>query len=164
MRDEISMSRLGLPRALAASRLLQLVVASLSEALVGLIAFSVARVTGRNLFILTDGIAEIVGAAVLQAYRRAAQLTEVKVTIPQFSELTFVVNNDARQVAWKLFVESTTRIATPPLDADKGIVREALSSLYSLFAVTRETLKNSRPSVASSGSQTVEHLGITMLS
>jgi hypothetical protein len=147
----------------AKSWLAQLIVAAIAGMIVGLIAYSVSRIAGRSLFIITGGIAGLVAVLALQFYRRAAQLTEIKISVPQFSELTFVVNNDARQVAWKLFVETVTRISTQPLDDDKGFLREALTSLYSLFAMTRETLKDSRPSVPARGSQTVEHLAVTML-
>jgi len=152
-----------LVKTFARSRITQLLLAAVSGTIVGLVIFGITRVTGRNLFIVTGAIAGVAAVLVIQVYRRAAQLTEVKVTIPQFSELTFVVNNEARQVAWKLFVETVTRIATQPLDDDKGLLREALTSLYSLFAITRETLKNSRPSIPVPGSQTVEHLAVTML-
>lgn len=144
-------------------RLTQLTIAAVSGTVVGLVVFNLTRVTGRNLFVITGGIAGLVVAFMLQLYRRAARLTEVKVTIPQFSELTFVVNNDARQVAWTLFVETVTRISTQPLGTDEGLIREALTSLHSLFATTRGTLKGSRPSLAAPGSQTVEHMAVTML-
>jgi hypothetical protein len=147
----------------AKSLLAQVIVAAITGMIVGLIAYTISRIAGRGLFIITGGIAGLVAALALQSYRRAARLTEVKVSVPQFSELTFIVNNDARQVAWKLFVETVTRISTQPLDDDKGFLREALTSLYSLFAITRETLKDSRPSVPARGSQTVEHLAVTML-
>ena len=84
-------------------------------------------------------------------------------TVPQVSELTFVVNNDARQVAWKLYVETVTRVSTQLLADEEGFIREALTSLYGLFATTRDTLKASRPSVPVSGRPTVEHLAVTML-
>lgn len=144
-------------------RVSQLVAAAVAGTVVGLIVFSITRVAGRNLFLITGAIAGSVAALVLQVYRRAAQLSEVKITIPQFSELTFVVNNDARQVAWKLFVETVTRITTQPLDDEAGLIREALTSLYSLFATTRDALKSSRPSVSVAGNQTVEYLAVTML-
>lgn len=145
------------------SRIAQFLVAAIAGTVAGMIIFSITRLTGRNLFLITGGISGVIAVIVIQLYRRAAHLTEVKVNIPQFSELTFVVNNDARQVAWKLFVETVTRISTQPLQGDEGFLREALTSLYSLFATTRETLKNSRPSIPASGSQTVEHLAVTML-
>ena len=144
-------------------RAFQLVLAAVVGTAVGLFVFIMTRVTGRNLFLATGAIAGIIAVFVIQLYRSSAQLAEVKVTIPQFSELTFVVNNDARLVAWRLFIESVTRIATQPLDDDTGLIREALTSLYSLFATTREVLKNSRPSIPVPGSQTVEHLAVTML-
>ena len=149
--------------ALKASRLVQLALAAVAGTLAGLIVFTVSRITGRNLFMLTGCVAGIIAVIVLQFYRSSAHLTEVKVTIPQFSELTFVVNNEARQVAWKLFIESVTRVATQPLDDEQGLIREALTSLYGLFATTREILKNSRPSIPVPGSQTVENLAVTML-
>jgi hypothetical protein len=147
----------------ARSRIAQLIVAIVAGVAVGLVIYTVTRITGRNLFIITGGVAGLVAVYAIQFYRSAARLTEVKVTIPQFSELTFAVNNDARQVAWKFFVEVVTRISTQSLDDDKGLVREALTSLYGLFAISRETLKNSRPSIPVPGSQTVEQLAITML-
>ncbi|GAA3030802.1 hypothetical protein GCM10010448_11000 [Streptomyces glomeratus] len=44
-----------------------------------------------------------------QVHGRAARLSEVTVRVPQVSELTFVGKNDARQMAWHLFVETATR-------------------------------------------------------
>jgi len=145
------------------SRIAQLIVAVIAGVIAGLVVYAVTRITGRNLFMITGGVAGLAAVVVLQFYRRAARLTEVKVSVPQFSELTFVVNNESRQVAWKLFVETVTRISTQPLDEDQGFIREALTSLYSLFTTTRETLKDSRPSIPAPGSQTVEHLAVTML-
>jgi hypothetical protein len=132
-------------------------------AIVGLVVFTIAQVPGRNLYIIIGAAAGAAAVLVLQQYWRAAQLTEVKITVPQVSELTFVVNNDARQVAWKLYIETVTRVSTQPLTDEEGFIREALTSLYGLFATTRDTLKASRPSVPVSGGQTVEHLAVTML-
>ena len=84
------------------------------------------------------------------------------IKVPQLSELTFTVNNDARQVAWKLYVEAATRSAQPLADED-GFIREALTSLYGLFATISDTLKASPPSVPASGRPTVKNLAILML-
>ncbi|MET9624736.1 hypothetical protein ABZZ37_28755 [Streptomyces sp. NPDC006464] len=121
------------------------------------------QVTSRSLFVITGGIAGAAAVLVVQWYQRTARLTEVKVTVPQLSELTFTVNNDSRQVAWQMFVETVTRVSTQPLASDQGVVRESLTSMYGLFATTRETLKAARPSAAVPGGQTVEYLAITML-
>jgi len=144
-------------------RIAQIAAAAAIGAIVGLVVFTIAQVTGRNLYIIIGGIAGAAAVLVLQQYWRTVQLTEVKITVPQVSELTFVVNNDARQVAWKLYIETVTRVSTQPLSDEEGFIREALSSLYGLFATTRDTLKSSRPSVPVSGGQTVEHLAVTML-
>jgi hypothetical protein len=144
-------------------RVNQIIAAAAIGAIAGLVVFTVSRITGRNLYVIIGGVAGAAAVVVLQRFWRTAQLTEVKVTVPQVSELTFVVNNDARQVAWKLYVEAVTRISTQPLGDQDGFIREALTSLHGLFATTRDTLKASRPSVSVSGRPTVEYLAITML-
>jgi len=159
----ISMRHAPWLKAVIASRLAQLVIAAIAGALAGLIVFAVSRITGRNLFLITGCVSGIIAVVVLQFYRRAAHLTEVKVTIPQFSELTFIVNNESRWVAWQLFIETVTRVAIQPLDDQQGLLREAMTSLYGLFATTRDILKSSRPSIPAPGSQTVEHFAVTML-
>lgn len=150
-------------RSILNKRLAQITAAAVIGAVAGLIVFTIARVTGRNLYIIIGAISGSAAVLVLQQYWRAAQLTEVKITVPQVSELTFIVNNEARQVAWKLYIETVTRVSTQPLGDEEGFIREALTSLYGLFATTRDTLKASRPSVPVPGGQTVEHLAVTML-
>ncbi|MFE8005813.1 hypothetical protein [Streptomyces sp. NPDC057418] len=142
---------------------LRVLGATVIGALTGLAVFSLTQVTSRSLFTITGGVAGAAAVMAIQWYQRTARLTEVKVTVPQLSELTFTVNNDSRQVAWQLFVETVTRVSTQPLASDQGVVREALTSIYGLFATTRETLKASRPSAPVPGGQTVEYLAITML-
>ena len=150
-------------RPIFSKRSAQIAAAAVIGAIAGLVVFTVAQITGRNLYIIIGAVAGAAAVLVLQQYWRTAQLTEVKITVPQVSELTFVVNNDARQVAWKLYIETVTRVSTQPLTDEEGFIREALTSLYGLFATTRDTLKASRPSVPVSGGQTVEHLAVTML-
>lgn len=129
----------------------------------GLTLFSISQTKGPTLYIITGGITGVAAVFAYELYGRAARLTEVKITVPQLSEFTFVVNNDARQTAWQLFVETVTRISTQPLLDGEGIMRETLSSLYGLFSTTREVLKSSRPSVPAAGGLTVENLAIAML-
>lgn len=150
-------------RSILNKRIAQIGAAAVIGAIAGLIVFTIAQVTGRNLYIIIGAVAGAAAIFVLQQYWQAAQLTEVKITVPQVSELKFVVNNDARQVAWKLYIETVTRVSTQPLTDEEGFIREALTSLYGLFATTRDTLKASRPSAHVSGGQTVEHLAVTML-
>ena len=60
--------------------------------------------------------------------------------------------NDAeRKAAWEIYVELVTRVSVVPLAADYGLLREALTSLYSLFATTREVLRRHGPEIADPG-------------
>jgi hypothetical protein len=144
-------------------RALQLLLAAITGTVAGLAVFTISQVTGRNLYLIIGAIAGVAAVLTLHRYWGAAQLTEVTITVPQVSELKFVVNNEARLVAWQLYIETVTRVATQPLSDDDGFLREALTSLYGLFATTRDTLKASRPSIPAAGGQTVEHLAVTML-
>ena len=88
---------------------------------------------------------------------------EIHLSIPQFSELTFYVDDSQRHVAWSLFIETITRISSQPLN-DEGFVREALHSIYSLFQITRDSLKSMEPSKDSEKNKTtVEMFAISML-
>jgi hypothetical protein len=61
---------------------------------------------------------------------------------------TWEPNEDEGNAAWELYVELVTRIAVVPLGEQEGLLREALSSLYSLFATTRDILRRYGPAVA----------------
>ena len=61
---------------------------------------------------------------------------------------TWEPNDAERQAAWELYVELMTRIAVVPLPSGEGLLREALTSLYSLFATTRDVLRRHGPTVA----------------
>ncbi|MBO1053017.1 MAG: hypothetical protein HEQ25_13785 [Dolichospermum sp. DET73] len=55
-----------------------------------------------------------------------------------------------RKAAWSIYVELVTRIAVQSLETDQGLLREALTSLYNLFPVTRQVLKEAGPDVGAS--------------
>src|SRR3954464_14153058 len=61
---------------------------------------------------------------------------------------TWKPNEDERRAAWELYVELATRISVVPLKPSEGLLREALSSLYSLFDITRDILRRYGPAVA----------------
>jgi hypothetical protein len=54
--------------------------------------------------------------------------------------------------AWEMYVELVTRISVSELKPGEGLLREALTSLYSLFGTTREILRRYGPQVAKSKS------------
>ena len=71
------------------------------------------------------------------------RLTKVKVNLPfGFGETEWVTDEGHRQVAWALYVELVTRISVQELHPGQGLIREALSSLYSLFDTTRQILRD----------------------
>jgi len=84
--------------------------------------------------------------------RPMAELENVKVNIkiPFIGEIneTWKPDERERKAAWELYVELITRISIVELQPNEGILREALSSLYSLFNTTREILKKYGPAVA----------------
>ncbi len=50
-----------------------------------------------------------------------------------------------KNAAWALYIELLTRIITQPLPAEHGDEKTALDSVYSLFAITREVIKEQGP-------------------
>lgn len=60
----------------------------------------------------------------------------------------WVPNNCERKAAWELYVELITRVAVIELGSEEGLIREALSSLHSLFETTRSILRRYGPNVA----------------
>jgi len=91
------------------------------------------------------------------------KITEFQLSLP-FGIGGFTVKRTQAQMnaAWNLYVEYATRIATQPLEAGQGSMREALSSLYALFDVTRSVLKQEGPGVAQ-GPQSIGPLAIRIL-
>lgn len=67
-----------------------------------------------------------------------------------------------RRVAWRLFVEMTTRIATQPMQDQDGSAGIALESLRKLFDLTRATVSEMQPTPNATG-DTVETFALDML-
>jgi hypothetical protein len=145
------------------SRWLAVMIGVVAGAAVGAAVYQGSQLTGRGLYILIGTTAGAVAAIVAHAYSAAIRLADVTVSVPQFSSARFVVTPDSRLVAWRLFIESITRVSLQPLDADAGLLREAMDSLYSLFRTTRQILADTAPSRRTTDGPTVEHLAISML-
>lgn len=72
-------------------------------------------------------------------------------------------NDEAQQkAAWSLYVELSTRIAVQPLEDGEGILREALTSLYNVFGITRQILREAGPEIAK-GQQSFGAIAIDVL-
>ena len=98
---------------------------------------------------------------------RAPQSVQVELDLKVFKIAgTWEPNEVERRAAWELYVELLTRVAVVPLREGEGLVREALSSLYSLFATTREVLRRAGPQVAEpkpAGQYNLAFLAVAML-
>jgi hypothetical protein len=129
----------------------------------GLSGFWITRLGAWGVFVLIGGLLGVAAAVIFGSFGRSAQLSEIKISVPHLSELRFTVDRESKVVAWKLFIETVTRVSTQPLPMQSGRVREALTSLYGLFQTTREALKSARPSQPVGDSKTVEQLAIMML-
>ncbi len=101
--------------------------------------------------------------------RTATNLTKIAVNfkIPTFGiEGTWEPDESEREAAWEMYVELVTRISVAELRSDEGLLREALSSLYSFFDTTRKILREHGPSVAQMGegnSLSFGYLAVTVL-
>ena len=68
-----------------------------------------------------------------------------------------------QEAAWDLYVELVTRVATNELGAEQGLLREALSSLHTVFEITRGILKEHGPRIYSNKRPGFSHLAIRLL-
>jgi hypothetical protein len=57
-------------------------------------------------------------------------------------------SEEEQRAAWEMYVELITRVSIEELSPREGLLREALSSLYTLFGTTREILRTYGPVVA----------------
>jgi hypothetical protein len=80
-------------------------------------------------------------------------------------EGTWEPDTAERDAAWELYVEMITRVSVVPLGADEGKAREALTSFYQLFAITRDILRRHGPAVARGGAKriTFGRIAVAML-
>lgn len=68
-------------------------------------------------------------------------LQNIKLSIG-FAEIEFAPTEDDQTAAWDMYVELLTRITTQPLEEGTGDEDTALTSIYNIFPITREILKN----------------------
>lgn len=75
---------------------------------------------------------------------------QVSLKIPFIGDVSgkWVPDEAEQKAAWEMYVELVTRISVVELGPEEGLVREALTSLYRLFDITRAILRSSGPAVA----------------
>ena len=57
-------------------------------------------------------------------------------------KLKLKINNDDAQIAYKIWVELSTRKIGIKIDSEKDVIEEVYNSWYQFFGVTRELIKN----------------------
>lgn len=68
-------------------------------------------------------------------------MTSLKITTP-FLDMEWKPQDEDKAAAWELYIELLTRITTQPLDDMHGDEKAALDSIYNLFPLTRQIIKN----------------------
>lgn len=77
-----------------------------------------------------------------------AKLKKVSVNLPfGIGGAEWEADATERKAAWALYVELVTRITVESLQSDRGLLREALNSLYKMFEITRQILREAGPDV-----------------
>ena len=99
------------------------------------------------------GVAIVIAAIIFyRRFRKSVKSSRVKeygFEIGPFSLKGEVEYYSSDQVlAWKTYVELVTRISGNKMDDESGILREALNSLYALFGIMRNQLKDAGPELA----------------
>ena len=97
------------------------------------------------------------------ATKKKVKATKLTVGLPfNLGSLEFENDEAQQSAAWSLYVELSTRIAVQPLGEDEGILREALTSLYNVFGITRQILREAGPEIAK-GPQSFGAIAIDVL-
>ncbi len=81
---------------------------------------------------------------------RKPNTVRVNIGLPYLGtvEGTWELDDTQRNAAWEMYVELVTRVPVADLRPGEGLLREALSSLYTLFNTTRQVLRQYGPDVA----------------
>ena len=105
---------------------------------------SKGNITTRNIFSVYCGYPSFTDF-VKQRYSHGESTSE-EIPIRFREENRFKkLNKKDKKVAWDIFIELRTRVATRPLSMDNGTEEAALNSIYQVFVNTRETLKRHGP-------------------
>lgn len=89
--------------------------------------------------------------------------TKLEIALPfTLGKLEFEPDEAQQNAAWSLYVELTTRISTVPPEEGIGTLSAALNSLYYVFNITRQILREAGPDVAR-GSNSLGAIAIQVL-
>ncbi|SCK39820.1 hypothetical protein H181DRAFT_03425 [Streptomyces sp. WMMB 714] len=137
-------------------------LAGIVGGVIGIAAYSISQTGGQPLSVAVGcliGVAVVLGG---ELYRRSAQLTEVRLVVLG-SEMSFKTKTDMRHAAQRMFFQAATRVATRPLEDGHGNLREALTSLKTLFDLYREPLESEGTPLPPANGNSVYELALHIL-
>ena len=80
----------------------------------------------------------------LQQWLKKWNLESLKINA-EFLQVELSFNQADKKAAWEMYVEMLTRVSTQHLAPDHGDEKTALTSVFSLFAITRKILRHYGP-------------------
>jgi len=80
----------------------------------------------------------------LKSWLQKWNLESLKINA-EFLEVELSFSQADKKAAWEMYIELLTRISTQHLAPDQGDEKTALDSIYSLFGITRNILRNYGP-------------------
>lgn len=131
----------------------------------GAVAYWLASTSSILVWILAGGLIGIVIGLVwpvARSFTIRLRMDDWKLEEVEIQGLKFTSAGAQRRVAWRLFVEMATRIATQRMRDEDGDDGVALKSLRDLFQLTRTTISEMQPTPSASG-DTVETYSLDML-
>ncbi|HEX3779863.1 MAG TPA: hypothetical protein VHX38_09340 [Pseudonocardiaceae bacterium] len=133
-------------------------------AVVGGGVYYASRLSGMVLYIVVSAVAALVGASIRGWFTRSTVISQIEVTVPQLSKVTFAVPKDQRAMARDLVTELTTRIATRTLNDGTGQTGKAIKSLFDFFIYVRQLLHDHNDAQPVQGHPNAAILAMNMLS
>lgn len=150
-------------RRLARTHLLAFLVALAVGAASGGLIYVASLLSGVSLYLVVGAVAGLVVAAVLRWFSNSAAISEVEVTVPQLSKITFAVTKDHKVMARRIVNQMASRVAIQPLDDGTGRADEAIASLYGLFTFVRDLLDEDASTRIFPGRPKVDVLAMNLL-
>ena len=74
-------------------------------------------------------------------YRRSFEIEEAEIGLGD-QKITLRPNDTDRQIAYRIWVELSTRKVGIPIDLDDDVIVEIYDSWYAFFGITRELIKD----------------------
>lgn len=130
---------------------------------VGALVYYASRLTGVSLYVLTGGVTAVLGAALWQWFTRSTAISEIEVTVPQFSKIKFAVTKDHKVLARRIVNQMTSRVTVQSLADDTGRADEAIASVFTFFKFVRELLDADITTSSTPGRAKINVLALNML-